>query len=151
MGDAWLRLEVLSIRTSRRGMRRGGGASTPTKGTSDRCMRWRGRLMAHVLPLAEKIGRSRCGREDSKTGGSSMANCLWDEASTTGDVGLETDGSGATQASYVLGDDEVLAQTRSGTTNYYLDDGQGSVRDLTNSSGAITGSYTYDAFGNLLS
>ncbi len=80
-----------------------------------------------------------------------MANCLWDEASTTGDVGLETDGSGATQASYVLGDDEVLAQTRSGTTNYYLDDGQGSVRDLTNSSGAITGSYTYDAFGNLLS
>lgn len=74
-----------------------------------------------------------------------------DEASPNGDVVLETNGSGAPQASYVLGADEVLAQTRSGTTSYYLDDGQGSVRLLTNSSGAVTDSYTYDAFGDLLS
>jgi RHS repeat-associated protein len=71
-----------------------------------------------------------------------------DEASLYGDVVLETNGSGATQASYVLGAGELLAQTRNGITSYYLADGQGSVRLLTNSSGAITDSYTYDAFGN---
>jgi RHS repeat-associated protein len=76
---------------------------------------------------------------------------LWDEASTYGDVVLETDGSGATQASYVLGNNQVLAQTRDGVPSYYLDDGQGSVRTLTNSSGTITNQYTYDAFGTLQS
>lgn len=89
------------------------------------------------------------GRRVQQTVGSSVTNYLWDEASTNGDVVLETDGSGATQASYVLGDGELLAQTRSGTTSYYLDDGQGSVRLLTSSSGAVTDSYTYDAFGNM--
>jgi RHS repeat-associated protein len=48
----------------------------------------------------------------------------------------------------VASGNELLAQTRSGTTSYYLDDGQGNVRLLTNSSGAVTDSYTYDAFGN---
>ncbi|GEM_PF-1868754 len=83
--------------------------------------------------------------------GTSVTNYLWDEASTSGDVVQETDGNGVTQASYVLGDDELLAQTRSGAVSYYLDDGQGSVRTLTNSSGGITDSYRYDAFGNLQS
>jgi RHS repeat-associated protein len=86
-----------------------------------------------------------------QTVGTAVTNYLWDEASQYGDVVLETDGSGATQASYVLGGDELLAQTRGGTTSYYLDDGQGNVRLLTTSSGAITDRYTYDAFGNLLS
>ena len=63
---------------------------------------------------------------------------------------LETDGTGATQASYVVSQGEVLAQTRGGATSYALLDGQGSVRALTNSSGGITDSYSYDAFGNLL-
>jgi RHS repeat-associated protein len=66
-------------------------------------------------------------------------------------VVLETDNSGATQARYVLGADELLSQTRGDITSYYLADGQGSVRLLTNSSGGITDSYTYDAFGNLQS
>ena len=63
---------------------------------------------------------------------------------------METDGSGATQASYVVSQGEVLAQTRGGATSYALLDGQGSVRALTNSSGGITDSYSYDAFGNPL-
>ena len=36
------------------------------------------------------------------------------------------------------------------TTSYYEYDGSGSVRHLTNSTGAVTDSYEYDAFGNLL-
>jgi len=36
------------------------------------------------------------------------------------------------------------------TTSFYSYDGHGSVRQLTNASGAITDSYDYDAFGNLI-
>jgi len=36
------------------------------------------------------------------------------------------------------------------TTSYYVHDGHGSVRALTNSAGAVTDTYDYDAFGNLL-
>ncbi len=50
----------------------------------------------------------------------------------------------------MLGNGQVLTETRSGVTSYYLYDGQGSVRGLTNSAGAVTDSYSYDAFGNLL-
>jgi RHS repeat-associated protein len=85
-----------------------------------------------------------------QTVGTSVTNYLWDEASIYGDVVLETDGSGAIQASYMLGNGQVLTETRSGVTSYYLDDGQGSVRGLTNNAGAVTDSYSYDAFGNLL-
>jgi RHS repeat-associated protein len=56
-----------------------------------------------------------------------------------------------TQASSVLGDDELLAQTRSGTVSYDLSDGQNNVRLLTDANGAITDSYRYDAFGTALS
>src|SRR5579885_313031 len=75
----------------------------------------------------------------------------WDKAPTSGDVVQETDGNGVTQASSVLGDDELLAQTRGGAVSYYLEDGQGNVRLLTDGNGAITDRYTYDAYGNLLS
>ncbi len=34
---------------------------------------------------------------------------------------------------------------------YYAYDGHGSVRQLTDSTGAVTDTYTYDAFGNLIS
>jgi RHS repeat-associated protein len=91
------------------------------------------------------------GRRVQQTVGISVTNYLWDEASTSGDVVQETDGNGVTQASYVLGDDEVLAQTRSGTVSYDLSDGQNNVRLLTDANGAITDRYTYDAYGNLLS
>ena len=62
---------------------------------------------------------------------------------------LETNGSGSTLASYVLGGTGLLSQTRSGTTSYFLQDGQGSTRALTNSSGTITDTYSYTAFGEL--
>ena len=36
------------------------------------------------------------------------------------------------------------------TTSFYLYDGHGSVRQLLSSRGAVTDTYTYDAFGNLI-
>jgi RHS repeat-associated protein len=48
-----------------------------------------------------------------------------------------------------LGGSELIAQDRGGTISYYLHDGQGSVRTLTNAGGAVTDRYSYRAFGDL--
>jgi RHS repeat-associated protein len=45
---------------------------------------------------------------------------------------------------------DLLFQDRSGTRSYFVKDDLGSTRALTNSSGAITDTYTYDAYGELL-
>jgi AbrB family looped-hinge helix DNA binding protein len=39
----------------------------------------------------------------------------------------------------VLGGTGLISQTRSGTTSYFLQDGQGSTRALTNGSGGVSG------------
>jgi RHS repeat-associated protein len=45
--------------------------------------------------------------------------------------------------------DELLAESRSGTTNYYEADGLGSITTLSSSAGALANTYTYDSFGKL--
>jgi RHS repeat-associated protein len=62
----------------------------------------------------------------------------------------ETNSSGAAVARYTDGTnvDEALAEVRSGTTSYYEADGLGSVTSLSNASGALAQTYTYDSFGN---
>jgi RHS repeat-associated protein len=68
-----------------------------------------------------------------------------------GDNLVETvNGSGGEVASYAQGQniDEPLAMDRSGTIDYYEQDGLGSVTSLTASNGTIAQSYTYDSFGN---
>src|SRR5690606_8518698 len=57
--------------------------------------------------------------------------------------------NGHVQVSYSYGDD-LLSQRRNGQVSYYLYDGHGSTRALSNAAGAVTDSYHYDAFGNLL-
>jgi RHS repeat-associated protein len=53
-------------------------------------------------------------------------------------------------ASYAQGQniDEPLAMDRSGTVDYYEQDGLGSVTSLTSATGTVAQSYTYDSFGN---
>jgi RHS repeat-associated protein len=65
-------------------------------------------------------------------------------------------GSGSVQRTYVHGH-SLISQTQllgsptpSWTSSFYGMDGHGSVRFLTNSTGTITDSYDYDAFGNLI-
>jgi len=87
------------------------------------------------------------GRRVRQSVAAQVTNYLWDELSPYGDVLLETDGTGSTLASYVLGGAELVSQTRSGMTNYYLHDGQGSVRALSDDLGAVTDTYAYTAFG----
>ena len=63
----------------------------------------------------------------------------------------EVDNGGNVLARYTQGShvDEWLAELRSGTTSYYERDGLGSITSLSNSSGALANTYTYDAFGEL--
>ena len=52
-------------------------------------------------------------------------------------------------ASYVYGRD-LISQERGVADSFYLVDGLGSTRGLTNASGGVTDVYSYDAFGNLI-
>ncbi len=61
----------------------------------------------------------------------------------------EYNGAGV-QAAYVYGSD-LISQDRNGTKSFYVYDGLGSTRALTDASGAVTDSYSYDAYGNLSS
>jgi RHS repeat-associated protein len=68
-----------------------------------------------------------------------------------GDNLVETaNASGGEVASYAQGQniDEPLAMDRSGTIDYYEQDGLGSVTSLTATNGSVAQSYTYDSFGN---
>lgn len=46
-----------------------------------------------------------------------------------------------------MGGKQLISQTRGTTTSYFLQDGQGSTRALTNSTGGVTDTYSYTAFG----
>jgi RHS repeat-associated protein len=65
-------------------------------------------------------------------------------------VVAELDTAGNISAYYVRGDD-LLAVTRPGGTRFYHADGLGSIRALTNETGAVTDRYSFSAFGELAS
>ncbi len=77
-------------------------------------------------------------------------NLLWDETSSFGDVVLEsTQGGGS--VSYSLGaDGELISQNRGSGPAFYLTDGRRNVTALADSTGTITDTYRFDAYGNLL-
>ena len=62
---------------------------------------------------------------------------------------LEESVNDALTASYVYGLD-LISQERGVNDSYYLVDGLGSTRGLTDASGVVTDTYSYDAFGNLI-
>ncbi len=62
---------------------------------------------------------------------------------------LEEYNNSGVQVSYVYGHN-LISQHRSGVNSYYLTDGLGSTRALTNQVGEVTDTYDYDAYGNLL-
>lgn len=62
----------------------------------------------------------------------------------------ETDRDGNLLAAYTWGD-TLLAQTRQGQASAYLYDGHGDVRGLLDAAGALTDTYSYNAYGELLS
>jgi len=79
-----------------------------------------------------------------------VTNYLVDSNRDYAQVIAETDDSDNVTTSYTYGDD-LLSMMKSGEIWNYQYDGLGSTRSLTDSSGNESDSYTYDAFGNLLS
>jgi RHS repeat-associated protein len=80
-------------------------------------------------------------------GASTTTNYLYDDS----DLIEEIDSSGTVIARYTQGPriDEPLAELRSGTTSFYEADGLHSATSLSNSTGALANTYTYDSYGKL--
>lgn len=76
---------------------------------------------------------------------------LVDTSGALSHVVAESDAAGALRAYYIRGDDELLAVVRSSGRRFYHADATGSIRALTDESGTVTDTYTYSAFGELLS
>jgi RHS repeat-associated protein len=74
---------------------------------------------------------------------------LIDAAQPFAQVLMEYTPGGSVNASYVYGQ-RLISQNRGGVSSYYLVDGLGSTRALTNASGAVTDRYVYDAFGRTI-
>jgi RHS repeat-associated protein len=91
------------------------------------------------------------GNRVSKTVASVTTNYLVDTNNPTGYAQVvEELQSGAVVRSFTYGQSRISQRIVGGTLSFYQYDGQGSVRSLTNPTAAITDTYDYDAFGNLL-
>lgn len=87
------------------------------------------------------------GRRVKKTNGLGTTSYLIDDRNPTGlPQVLEEISGGTVQRVYVYGTSRISMHQASGT-RFYVYDGRGSVRLLTDATGAITDTYTYDAFG----
>ena len=56
-----------------------------------------------------------------------------------------------TTTTYLYGLELISETDNAGPTSYYLSDGLGSTRQLTDSAGTVANSYTYDVFGAIRS
>jgi RHS repeat-associated protein len=74
---------------------------------------------------------------------------LIDKSLPYGQVIAEYDSNGSLKCGYVYGL-ERISQRRGDAKHYYVADGQGSIRALTDTSGTITDTYFYTAFGEEL-
>ena len=63
----------------------------------------------------------------------------------------ETNEKGEEQAVYTRQGSELISMAGNGKLWYYISDGHQSTRALTNEEGTVTDTYSYDAWGNLLS
>jgi len=87
------------------------------------------------------------GRRIQKSGPHGTTNYLYDGPNSVEEV----DSSGNILARYTQAwkADEPLAELRSATTSYYQQDGLSSVTSLSNGTGALANTYSYDSFGKL--
>ncbi len=95
----------------------------------------------------DPFGR-RSQKSFTQNGVTTATDYVYDGANRIEDVGL----TGNLLARYVQSNsiDEPLQEIISGTSNYYEHDGLGSVTSLSNSTGALANTYTYDSYGKLL-
>jgi RHS repeat-associated protein len=91
------------------------------------------------------------GNRVAKTIGGVTTQYLVDDHNLTGYAQvLEEISGGAVQRVYTYGLNRI-SQSQASGTSFYGYDGHGSVRLLTDATGAVTDRYDYDAFGNIIS
>lgn len=88
------------------------------------------------------------GNRTAKITEGETTNYVVDTNSALAQVLYETDGTGSLKTYYTRGS-ELISLQREHEERYYLYDGHGNVRRLTDEDGAVTDTYDYDAFGNL--
>jgi RHS repeat-associated protein len=112
------------------------------------------RLSSMVLPGAggtvnfkyDPFGR-RIQKSFTQSGTTTTTNYLYDGVKLL--ERLQQNGTILSSFTNTLNIDEPLAETISGTTSYYEQDGLSSVTSLSNNAGALANTYTYDSFGKL--
>ncbi len=91
------------------------------------------------------------GNRVSKTVNGVTTNYLVDTNNLTGYAQVvEELQNGNVVKQYTYGHD-LISQNHNGVVSFYNYDGHGSVRQLTDNLGSVTDTYTYDAFGNIIS
>jgi RHS repeat-associated protein len=106
----------------------------------------------HLLSVSQPDGNTAYaydgdGTRISKTQGGVKTKYINDVALGLVQVLMETTDANIVQAVYTYGNN-LISMKRADANSYYHYDGLGSARQLTNSSGAVVASYTYDSFGN---
>lgn len=91
------------------------------------------------------------GRRIQKSGPLGTTNFLYDGMDVGANVIEEMDSSGNVLARYTQSPaiDQPLAELRSGATSYYQQDALSSVTSLSNGTGALAKTYSFDSFGTL--
>jgi RHS repeat-associated protein len=89
------------------------------------------------------------GARISKIQGGVKTKYINDVARGLVQVIIETDNAGTVQAIYNYGNG-LISMNRADVNSFYHYDGLGSARQLTDSSGAVAASYTYDGYGNVI-
>jgi RHS repeat-associated protein len=130
-----------------------GNTQSKTNGTDVTLYSWndQGRLVGVQNPNSDTVSYqyNENGIRVSSTINGVKTSYLLDANRDYAQVLEEYDSSG-TKVSYVHGID-LISQNRSGAKSFYLVDGLGSTRALTDASGVVTDRYIYDAYGNVLS
>ena len=120
---------------------------TGSGGTTTYAYDFENRLIAITFPDGTGAAYlyDALGRRIQKNVNGTVTNYLYDEM----DVLLELSQSGAMLARYTRGPnvDQMLTMERGGQTYFYHTDSIGSIATLTNSSGSVACSYSYDSFG----
>jgi len=126
------------------------GDATYTWDFSDRLLRVSksdGTVVDHVYD----VDGNRVRTTVTPVGGPAVVtNFLVDTMGGLSQVVAETDGAGSIGAYYVRAGDELLAVRRAPVLACYLKDGLGSVRALTDATGAVTDTKVFSAFGETL-
>jgi len=124
--------------------------STVSSGSDTYTYDFENRLISSTAGGGVRFVYDGDGNRVAKTSGGATIQYLVDDRNLTGYAQvMEEIAGGTVQKSYTYGLARIC-QNQGGTVSFYGYDGHGNVRVLTDSNGAVTDTYDYDAFGNMI-